>query len=132
MKPLDFPLLTDENVQEAVVTWLRDSGRDVQTIFDEGLGARSDAEILARAHSHGRVVVTHDSDFGRLVVLRRQPLFGIIFLRPGHRDADFTIGTLRALQISEIDVEPPFLLVAERRGHETRVRVRRLVVSGQS
>jgi len=103
---------------------LRDSGLDVRTVIDEGLNARSDAEILARAHEQGRAVLTHDSDFGRLAILRREPLLGIIYLRPGHRDADFTIGTLRALQASTIDVTPPFIIVAERRGDETRVRVR--------
>jgi predicted nuclease of predicted toxin-antitoxin system len=50
VKPLDFPLLADENVQPPVVTWLRDAGLDVRTVFDENLNARSDVEILARAH----------------------------------------------------------------------------------
>ena len=126
VKPLDFPLLTDENVQAATVVWLRERGVDTRTIFEEGLDAESDAAILAHAHAQGRVVLTHDGDFGRLAILRREPVFGIVYLRPGHRDTAFTIGTLRALHASEIDVSPPFIIVAERRGDQTRVRVRGL------
>jgi predicted nuclease of predicted toxin-antitoxin system len=128
VKPLDLPLLTDENVHADIVVWLRERGVNVRTIFDEGLAAKLDAEILARAHAQGRVVLTHDSDFGRLAILRREPVFGIIYLRPGHRNADFTIGTLRALHASEIEVSPPFIIVAERRGDQTRVRVRTPIV----
>jgi predicted nuclease of predicted toxin-antitoxin system len=130
VNPLDFPLLTDENIQPTVVSWLCESGRDVRTVFDEGLNARSDVEILARAHTQGRIVLTHDSDFGRLAILRGDPLIGILYLRPGHRDADFTIGTLRALHTSMLDVTSPFIIVAERRGNETRVRVRTVRTRG--
>jgi predicted nuclease of predicted toxin-antitoxin system len=110
------------------VVWLRERGVDTRTIFEEGLEAESDAAILAHAHAHGRVVLTHDSDFGRLAILRREPVFGIVYLRPGHRDTDFTIGTLRALHASDIDVSPPFIIVAERRGDQTRAKTEHRLV----
>lgn len=39
-----------------------------------------DEEILARAHSDGRVLITLDKDFGELAVLHRRPHCGIIRL----------------------------------------------------
>jgi hypothetical protein len=37
VKPLDFPLLTDENIAPDVVVGLRDRGHDVRTVWMRGL-----------------------------------------------------------------------------------------------
>jgi predicted nuclease of predicted toxin-antitoxin system len=92
--PLGYPLLADENIQPEVVSWLRQSRLDVRTVFDEGLASQSDQDILRHEYSGARVMLTHDSDFGPLAIHRGQPFVGIIYVRPGHRDASFTIGTL--------------------------------------
>ena len=39
-----------------------------------------DAEILARAHAEGRILVTLDKDFGELAVVHQQPHSGIVRL----------------------------------------------------
>ena len=51
---------------------------------------------------------------------------GIIYLRPGHIHADFTIKTLEAIRDNAPEVAPPFILVAERAGDIVRIRVRQL------
>ena len=63
--PLDFPLLTDENIAPDVVAGLRARGLDLRTAWDEQLIGRPDVEILEHASAHGRVVLTHDLAFGR-------------------------------------------------------------------
>jgi hypothetical protein len=42
-------------------------------------------------------VVTHDADFGTLAILQNEPLVGIVYLRPGHIDAQFTVATFQAV-----------------------------------
>jgi len=122
---LAYPLLTDENIHSEVVSWLRQGGRDVHSVFDHGLNGQPDARILQHAHAGGRVVLTHDSDFGLIAIRSGEPFTGVLYLRPGHFSASFTIDTLRAVALSPIEVTPPFIAVAERRENETRVRVRR-------
>ena len=39
-----------------------------------------DEEVLARAHSDGRILVTLDKDFGKLAIVHRTPHSGIIRL----------------------------------------------------
>lgn len=39
-----------------------------------------DAEVLARAHAQGRVLVTLDKDFGELAIVYRRPHSGIVRL----------------------------------------------------
>lgn len=130
MKPLDFPLLADQNVQLAVVVALRERGRDVRTVDEEELATATDARILEHATLGGRVVLTHDSDFGALAIARRMPFVGLIRLRPGHIEVGFVLQMLDALDVSGIEVMPPFIVVVERRAGRVRVRVRH--VDGES
>lgn len=51
--PLDFPLLTDENIAPDVVAGLRVRGLDLRTVRDELLIGRPDAEVLERATTQG-------------------------------------------------------------------------------
>ena len=84
MRLAQFKLLTDENVNRVVVTLLRQRGFDVLDVAEEGLLGASDVELLRRAVSEDRVVVTHDRDFGTLAILRGEPVVGIVYVRPGH------------------------------------------------
>ena len=126
MKLTAFPLLTDENIDAAVVEFLRARGFDVLDVAQARLFGTSDFALLQRAFGEGRAVVTHDSDFGTLAILRGAPVVGVIYLRPGHIDPQFTIGTLEALFDAEVDVAKPFIVVARRSGATITIRVRRL------
>ncbi len=114
MKPLDFPLLTDENIAPDVVEGLRARGCDLRTAGEERLTGRPDVEVLERATRQGRVVVTHDLAFGRAAIRTGTPFVGIIYLRPGHISAAFVLEVIDAVRDSSVDVQPPFVAVAER------------------
>jgi predicted nuclease of predicted toxin-antitoxin system len=60
-------ILADENVPGPVVTALCKAGHDVVWTKEGSPGAR-DRDVLARAQSEERLVVTHDKDFGELAV----------------------------------------------------------------
>jgi predicted nuclease of predicted toxin-antitoxin system len=126
MKPLGFPLLTDENIRSEVVDALRAQGKDIVSVHDEKLTGQPDVAILRRARELGRVMLTHDSDFGQLAVQAGEPIVGIIYLRPGHIAPAFVLQTIAAIESRGDEVEPPFILVAERRQDVVRVRVRRV------
>jgi len=125
MKPLDSALLADENISPDVVAALRRRGVDVTTATELGLGGASDAALLDRAASERRVILTHDADFGLLTIRLGIPYFGVVFLRPGHMSSAFVLGVIDTLRRADIDVEPPFLVVAERRQDRVLIRVRR-------
>jgi predicted nuclease of predicted toxin-antitoxin system len=124
VKPFEFPLLTDENIGPDVTAGLRELGCDVRTAGDENLIGAPDTDILERAVLQGRVVVTHDLAFGHAVIALGAPFVGIVYLRPGHISASFVLAVIDAILHSPVDVEPPFILVAERREATVRVRVR--------
>jgi len=115
VRPLDFPLLTDENIAAAVVAGLRARGCDVRSADEERLIGRGDGEVLERATALHRVVVTHDLAFGKVEIRGGASLVGIVYLRPGHISAAFVLAMIDALRESLIDFQPPLIVVAERR-----------------
>jgi len=124
VKPLDFPLLADENIAPEVVSGLRSRGHDVRSVWDEALTGRPDADVLDTATRLGRAVVTHDAAFGRSAVRSGASFVGIVYLRPGHLSAAFVLDIVDALRASVVDVQPPFITIAERQQSTVRVRVR--------
>jgi len=68
--------------------------------------------------------VTHDLIFGRPAITAGASFVGIIYLRPGHISTAFVFGVIDALRTSIVEVEPPFIDVAERREATVRVRTR--------
>lgn len=125
MRIREFALLTDENIHPGVVEFLRGEGFGVRDVKEDGLFGTPDDTLLRLANDERRVIVTHDRDFGKLAVATLEPYFGIIFLRPGHTDAEFSVCTLRAVLNADWDLEPPFILVAQHTGEDVAIRVRR-------
>ena len=125
MKVLEFPLLADENIHPNVIEFLRAGGFDIESVSEKGIFGVPDSKVLKQATEAGRVVLTHDSDFGGLALMGAQ-FIGIIYLRPGHIRAEFTTKTLEAIRDNAPDVTPPFILVAERTGDTVKIRVRQM------
>lgn len=116
------PVVTDENIHPRVVSYLRDLGFDVVDVKEQGWLGMADEEILSRAHQDGRVLITHDRDFGTLAIAAGKPLTGILYLRPADIRAENTIARLARFLASELPIKSPFIVVL--RG--TRIRIRNL------
>src|SRR3989442_11639308 len=71
-------LLADESFDARITSALRDAGHDVLSILEPAPGI-SDDEVLARADSDQRVVLTEDKDFGRLAQASHAP--GVVLVR---------------------------------------------------
>jgi predicted nuclease of predicted toxin-antitoxin system len=106
LKLREFPLLADESIDADVVAFLRQAGFDVIDVFAAGLRGHTDVDLLRFAMGQGRVIVTHDADFGTLAIHQNEPLVGLLYLRPGHIDAQFTIATVQAVLNHDPDLDP--------------------------
>ena len=118
--------LTDENIHAEVVAFLRGEGCNVLDVKESGLIGLPDLPLIKRAFAEQRVVLTHDSDFGKLAVAVGEPMLGIVFLRPGHILGQYTVDTRRTLFAQQLALAPPFIVVARRRDSAVRIRVRNL------
>ena len=126
MNLFTYSFLADENIHPDVVEELRQQGINISSAVEEGLIGKPDNAVLQFAHQSGLVVLTHDSDFGTLSIAQHQPFTGIVFLRPGHIQPQFTLDTLESVETQNIDVSPPFIVVATRQQEKVRIRVRQM------
>lgn len=72
-----------------------------------------------------RIVLTHDSDFGKLVIPNQKPFFAIVYLKPGHIQLHHTISSLDAI-LDLNSLHPPFIVTAKNSGNNIKIRVRHL------
>lgn len=61
--------LADAGISPRTVEFLRRSGHDVAHVRDYGMQRSPDREVIDRAQSEDRVVLTFDLDFGELLAL---------------------------------------------------------------
>ncbi|WP_306118736.1 MULTISPECIES: DUF5615 family PIN-like protein [unclassified Roseitalea] len=71
--------ICDECVSTSLVSALQQASCDVVDIGVEDTGA-SDRDILRRSLREGRVIVTHDYDFGDLIFRDGEPAFGVVII----------------------------------------------------
>jgi predicted nuclease of predicted toxin-antitoxin system len=91
--------LANENVASTVVRTLRERGHDVVSA-KESMRSQPDEQLLARAQAEGRVLVTHDKDFGELAIASGLPAeCGVILFRLAGHSAHADNG--RALEAIE-------------------------------
>ena len=120
----NFAILAHENVNPLLISVLHDKGFDVVYVNDVDLGNTPDHVILTYAYQQNRIVLTLDDDFGTLVFRNKQPFVGVVRLHPGHLVGDVHVPTLQAIMSADIDYQPPFLLVAEKRKDHIHIRYR--------
>lgn len=68
-------------ISPKTVAFLRDSGQDAVHLLDEDLGKLADPDILTKARQEGRVLLTHDLDFGDLLAASGAALPSVVIFR---------------------------------------------------
>ena len=77
-------LLLDMGLAQSTAIFLRTASYDAVHLREEGLQRLPDEQIMAKALREGRVILTHDLDFGRLVALSRRRLPSVVTFRLSH------------------------------------------------
>ena len=73
--------LADMGISPATAAFLRDLGHDSLHLSDERLHRAADPDILQKARNEGRVLLTHDLDFGELIAASEAKLPSVIVFR---------------------------------------------------
>ena len=99
-------LLLDENLSRKIVPFLQALYPGSSQVVLEGLERADDPEIWQYAREHGFVIVTRDSDFRELSLLRGAPP-KIIWLRAGN------VSKARVIQLLNENCEAIMASLAE-------------------
>ena len=70
-----------ENLPESLATELAGIGQDVDTVRQEGLAGRSDANVWSATQAAGRFLVTQDLDFSDARTFRPGTQHGLLLIR---------------------------------------------------
>jgi len=107
-------IVANENIAGSIIRALRERGHDVLSVKESMRGA-SDKEILACAQDEGRLVVTHDKDFGELAFRWGLPAqCGIILLRTTDSNPESTRQRVLKLIEGRSDWAGHFAVVTDR------------------
>ena len=85
--------LADQNVSPLTVSFLRQAGHDAVRLSEVLPRDAPDRSILAFAARERRIVLTHDLDYGALIVTEHGPAASLILLR---------LSTTRVERVNEI------------------------------
>jgi predicted nuclease of predicted toxin-antitoxin system len=80
--------LADMGISPRSAVFLRNLGHDAVHLHDVRLDRLSDASILIKALDEGRVILTHDLDFGDLMAASEARLPSVIIFRLRNMSAD--------------------------------------------
>ena len=126
MKLQNYSFLTDENIHPEAVEFLCQLGCDVLDVKNNNLIGTDDLTLIKRAFSEDRIILTHDNDFGKIAIGNSEPIRGIVYIRPGHIKPEFIISVIEELFNTELNIKPPFIIVAERTSSQIKIRIRNL------
>lgn len=126
MELSDFSYLIDENISNELIQYLKEYNINLINVREEKMQGTSDEALVKLAEEKNLVILTHDSDFGKIIFTNAGFKTGIIFLKPGHIDPRYHVQTMKSLFSTSLNLEFPFMLVAERTGDHLKIRKRLL------
>lgn len=117
--------LVDQPVSWEIARDLTDAGHDAIHVRDLGMSASDDTDILQRALDEHRIIVTHDTDYGTLLVTGRRSIPSVILfrMRDGRPATQSAMLRLYLPDVAE-ELEAGAIVVID----DATIRVRRLSV----
>ncbi|MGH9197257.1 MAG: DUF5615 family PIN-like protein [Acidimicrobiia bacterium] len=89
--------LADMGISQRTVEWLRRQGHEALHLREEHLERLPDEEILVKARSEGRTVLTLDLDFGYLLAISGERLPSVIIFRLNDQSSEVVNSRLAEL-----------------------------------
>lgn len=121
--------LIDMPLSLRLAAWLRDQGHDAVHAAEVALAVAPDVALLARAKDDGRIIVTADLDYPRLLALAQERDCGLILFRDGNWSDVAVINRMREILQAITDADLARSIVVVEHG---RIRRRRLPVGPRS
>lgn len=109
--------LVDMALSPSLAQWLSDAGRDTVHAAELGMHRAPDFDILSRAKSEQRTVITADLDYPRLLALSRDVEPSVIVFRDGNwGEAEIIVRMEEVLNLlSEQEISTSIITVEKER-----------------
>ena len=121
--------LADMGLARSTVAFVQGQGHDAVHLRDQGLQRLRDGEIVEKATAEGRVILTHNLDFGRIVAVSGATVPSVITFRlQDMRPAQVNHYLAEVLGRFSAELEAGALVSV----NERAIRVRSLPVQGRT
>ena len=94
---MPLSIFADENIPPDLITWVKTKGYIISSVKEENLEGTTDTGIIKKCFEGNQVILTQDSDFGKLIFTTNILFYSIIYLKPGHLHGAFHIPTLESI-----------------------------------
>jgi predicted nuclease of predicted toxin-antitoxin system len=109
--------LADENISPETADFLDALGYPCHSLRRDGPRRLKDGQIVALARQEGRVILTHDLDFGQIYYLAEKGEVGILVLRLRNQTVESVNAVLERFLKSDIlnsvDLQQSLVVVSE-------------------
>jgi len=122
--PLSF--FADENISTDLINWVRNNGYKVSGVKEEKMCGTTDINIIQKCFKSNEIILTHDNDFGKMVFTTQVHFYSIIYLRPGHFDANFHIPTLESILKNKELIHRGTIIIGHRLADKIKIRIKQI------
>jgi predicted nuclease of predicted toxin-antitoxin system len=109
--------LADENISPETADFLNSLGYSCHSLRRDGPRRLSDSKVVALAKQEGRVILTHDLDFGQIYYLAEQGQIGVLVLRLRNQTVESVNQVLerflKSQALDSIDLRQSMVVVSE-------------------
>lgn len=123
---IHLAFFADENISTGLIHWIRTNGYNISGVKEENMQGASDQSIIEMCFTSRRIIITHDNDFGKMVITHSIPFFSIIYLRPGHFDGNFHIPTMKSILKHKHLIALGTLIIGQRILNKIKIRIKHL------
>ena len=115
--------LADMGISQSTVRWLRQLGYNAVHLREQGLQRLPDAEIVEKARTENRVILTCDLDFGALLAASGEKLPSVIIFRLENEKPDNINRRLASIfgSAAITVLEQGAIILAEQERHRIRL-----------
>ena len=120
--------LADMGVSPRFVEWLRTEGHDAVHLFEQKMHRLTDSDVLAKAKSENRVLLTMDLDFARLLSRAKENEFVtvVIFRLNDQRPKSIQTRFPVLLPVLEKCIEEGIFILSV---NDNQIRIRKLPIT---
>jgi predicted nuclease of predicted toxin-antitoxin system len=123
---MEFSFFADENIGSELIEWLKQQEYRTTSVKEEKLTGSSDEDIIAKCDNEKLIIITQDSDFGKIIHTKEISFYVIIYLRPGHLSGGLHVASMQKVLSNKHLIQPCSLITCERKLNKITIRFRKI------
>jgi predicted nuclease of predicted toxin-antitoxin system len=79
---ITLSFFADENISTDLINWIRENGYNISGVKEEKIYGATDIEIIQKCFASNEIILTHDNDFGKIILQELSRFIRLSILDP--------------------------------------------------